>query len=74
MTETENAVDIRGIAESLQVSVATAYRKAHSGEIPGFRVGRSWRFFPSQVREALAKPADPWAYSPQSRAARRRTP
>lgn len=72
MIADEAAVGIVSIAELLDVSVDTAYRKAKLGEIPGFKVGNRWRFFPSQVREFVSKPADPWAYSPQSRAARRR--
>jgi excisionase family DNA binding protein len=72
MSENELAVDIHGIAEELHISTETAYRKARLGEIPGFRVGRLWRFFPSKVHEHLERPVDPWQQSPQSRAARRR--
>lgn len=34
----------REIAEYLRLDVATIYRLAQEGEIPGVKVGRSWRF------------------------------
>jgi len=72
MNEAEKAVDVAAIAELLLVSKGTVYRKATLGEIPGFKIGNRWRFYPSVVKEHQSKPADPWAYSPASRAARRR--
>ena len=68
----ENAVDVVAVAEMLKLSTDTIYRKAKSGDIPGFKIGGRWRFFPSVVRHKLTEERDPWAYSPQSRAARRR--
>lgn len=68
----EQATGIAGIAHMLRVSPDTVYHRARSGELPGFKVGRVWRFFPSEVRQALApKPADPWAMPAASRRARR---
>lgn len=55
----EEAVTVRELAGLLGVHQNTVYAKA-GGEIPGFRVGRSWRFFPSEVRAALAASADPF--------------
>jgi len=77
MNPTEKAVDVAGLAQILEVSAGTIYRKATdqapaADEIPGFRVGRTWRFYPSVVKEHQSKARDPWAYSPASRAARRR--
>lgn len=72
MTEAENAVDVAAMAVILDVSRGTVYRKAKLGDIPGFKIGRNWRFYPSVVKEAQTKPVDPWAYSSASRAARRR--
>lgn len=72
MTAADNAVNVAEIAEFLRISKESAYRKAKSGEIPGFKVGRSWRFFPEAVKAKLSTPVDPWAYSPQSRAKKRR--
>jgi excisionase family DNA binding protein len=63
----EEAVGIPQIARLLRVSTDTVYRKARSGDIPGFKLGGLWRFFPSQVKEHMTKPkADPWAQSARS--------
>lgn len=35
---------IREVAEYLKLNEKTAYRLAAEGEIPGFKVGGSWRF------------------------------
>jgi len=69
----EQAVDVAGMAQILHVSTGTVYRKAVLGEIPGFKIGNRWRFYPSVVKAHQSKVPDPWAYSPASRAARRRT-
>ena len=56
----EDAVTVRELATILGVHEQTVYTKANSNVIPGFRVGRAWRFFPSEVRAALAAGSDPW--------------
>lgn len=69
---TEEAIDVAGCAAMLHVSTDTVYHRARSGDLPAFKVGRVWRFWPSEVRKAVAtKPLDPWAQSPASRRARR---
>lgn len=67
----EAAITVEQLAEMLAVSKDTAYSLIHSGEVPAFKVGRVWRLFPSQVREKLAAPTDPWQRSSHSRARRR---
>lgn len=69
----EKAVDLRGIASVLNVSIDTARRRAQSGAIPSFRVGSLWRFLPSVVIAHLAAPApdDDWAMPANSKNARR---
>ena len=67
----EQAVGIAAIALMLGVSRSTVYVKAAAGDIPGFKVGRVWRFYPSAVNAHLQRPKDPWAMSPASRRARR---
>ena len=67
----ERATDITGIAEILNVSTDTVRRMAVAEKIPGFKVGRLWRFFPAAVIAKLAQPRDPWAQSAQSRSRRR---
>lgn len=52
--------------QELRCSVQQVYRMAREGDIPGTRVGRSWRFKVAEVREALKQaPVDLWA--PRSR-------
>jgi len=71
----EQAVDIKEMARLLGVSASTIYVRARAGEVPPVRVGRLWRFFPSEVRshlERAEREADPWARSARSRSARRR--
>ena len=61
VTEVESAVGVNEIAELLAVHPETVRRYAKTGEIPSFKVGNRFRFFPSEVREHLTRPRDPWA-------------
>lgn len=45
----EVAVSAGELSRLLAVSPATVHALASRGNIPAFRVGRVWRFFPSQV-------------------------
>jgi excisionase family DNA binding protein len=67
----EEAIDIAGLATLLHVSKDTAYALAQTKAVPAFKVGRVWRFFPSQVLAKLAEPVDAWARSSHSKARRR---
>ncbi|GAA2748755.1 helix-turn-helix domain-containing protein [Amnibacterium kyonggiense] len=71
----EHAVDVLGLTEILGVSKDTIYSMARSGEIPSIRLGRLWRFYPTQVREhleaeAAARRSDLWARPSRSKVAR----
>lgn len=68
----ELAVDADSLSQLLEVSRETIYRLARSGDIPSIRVGRVWRFYPSEVKAKLAEPHDPWKQSTRSRSTRRR--
>jgi excisionase family DNA binding protein len=57
----ENTVTVRDIAVLLKKSEDWVYRHARSKDIPGFRVGREWRFFASKVVNHLEQPRDTWA-------------
>lgn len=57
---TESAVTAAEIALQLKCSTDTVYRLAANGGIPGFRVGREWRFYPSVVREHMTSTRDRW--------------
>lgn len=45
----DEVLNIKQLAERLQLSERTIYRLAKTGEIPGFRVGKAWRFPLAQV-------------------------
>jgi excisionase family DNA binding protein len=63
VVEFERAVTVKEMAEILSLTLETVYRKSRSGEIPGVRIGRSWRYYPSVVQAFLNKPKDPWKLS-----------
>lgn len=65
----ETAVNIAAVAEHLGLHPQTVYIHAREGEIPGFRVGRAWRFFLSEV-DAHVKTGG-LVQSPQSRGRKR---
>lgn len=71
--EAEQAATVADIAGMLKTSRDKVYAMANAGEIPAFRVGRSWRFFPSKVTAHLEAPKDRWAQSTRSRG-RKRSP
>lgn len=63
----DEAVTVRDLAAVLKVHPNTVYGKASderpvpAGCIPGFRVGRAWRFDLSEVKAVLMAGSDPWA-------------
>lgn len=42
---------VREVATLLKINEKTAYKLAGRGEIPGFKVGGSWRFEKAQLEE-----------------------
>jgi excisionase family DNA binding protein len=69
--DAEQAVTAEEIAVMLKVTAVTVRRQAQSGDIPGFKVGRVWRFYPSKVREALTPKPASWSQSRRSLARKR---
>lgn len=63
---TEPAVNVAAVAAHLGVHPQTVYSHAQAGTIPGFRVGRAWRFYLSKIDATLSDSSDPWA-APRSR-------
>jgi len=53
----------REAAEYLSVHVRTIYRLAKNGEIPGRKVGGSWRFKKGALDEWLSWREDPFSYN-----------
>lgn len=45
---------IKDVADYLKVNERTIYRIAASGELPGFKVGNSWRFKQSELEQYIA--------------------
>ena len=44
---------IKDVADYLKVNERTIYRLAASGELPGFKVGNSWRFKKSELEQYI---------------------
>ena len=49
----EIPVKLPEMARRLNASPEKVYRMAQRGEIPAFKLGREWRFFPSKVIASL---------------------
>lgn len=69
--ELEQSVTARELAVILRVAPKTICRQARTGDIPGFKVGRVWRFYPSKVQEHLSPKPTSWAQSRRSTARKR---
>lgn len=52
------ALTVAELAEYLGLAKDTIYRKAKAGEIPGVRIGRSWRFPQDVIDEWLREKAE----------------
>ena len=46
---TTDIMTIREVAEYLKIAEKTAYRLAAESELPGFKVGGSWRFQRNEI-------------------------
>jgi len=49
------AMTVQEVAEYLNVDPKTVYRLVNRGELPGFKVGGSWRFQKDDLDEWIAK-------------------
>ena len=45
---------IKDVADYLKVNERTIYRLAASSELPGFKLGNSWRFKQSELEQYIA--------------------
>ncbi len=46
-------ITAKEVAEYLKLSESTIYKLASNGEIPGFRIGDSWRFDMADVLDSI---------------------
>jgi excisionase family DNA binding protein len=49
----EQLMSIREVAEFLQLNQTTVYAWAQQGILPGYKLGRTWRFRPSDIEAWL---------------------
>lgn len=50
----ENILTVRELASYLRLTETTVCNLAASGELPGFKIGKSWRFDRGEVLERIA--------------------
>ena len=52
---TDEILTLKEVAEHLRLAEKTAYRLAAEGELPGFKVGGSWRFTKEDINRRIEK-------------------
>jgi len=52
---TDEILTLKEVAEYLRLAEKTAYRLAAEGELPGFKVGGSWRFTKEDINRWIEK-------------------
>jgi excisionase family DNA binding protein len=57
-TMADEILTIRGVAELLKINEKTAYKLASAGQIPGFKVGGSWRFDRQEIARWIRRKID----------------
>jgi len=53
VSETVNLLTPEEVADRLKVSIFTVRRWIHQGELPAYRIGRSWRIGTSDLNKWL---------------------
>jgi excisionase family DNA binding protein len=48
-----NIVTAKEVGQYLKLTESTIYKLASSGEIPGFRIGKSWRFDMEEIIQSI---------------------
>ncbi len=48
-----NMVTAREVGQYLKICESTVYKLAASGQLPGFRIGNSWRFDLDEIQEMI---------------------
>ena len=50
-----SALTVKEVAELLAVNERTVYRLANTGQLPGFKVGGTWRFLKEDIEAWIAR-------------------
>lgn len=50
----EYILTLKELSEYLRLTPTTVWKYANEGKIPGFRVGRSWRFHKNRIDSLLS--------------------
>jgi excisionase family DNA binding protein len=50
-----NIVTAKEVSEYLKISESTIYKLASTGDLPGFKIGDSWRFDMDDIMEVIKK-------------------
>jgi excisionase family DNA binding protein len=50
----DNILTAREVAAYLRLTETTVCKLAASGELPGFKIGKSWRFAESEIQGRIA--------------------
>ena len=53
--ESSQIMTVEEVAEFLKLSKITIYKLVKKGQLPGFRVGNSWRFRKDKILEIISK-------------------
>jgi excisionase family DNA binding protein len=48
-----NIVTAKEVGQYLKLTESTIYKLASNGEIPGFRIGKSWRFDMEEIIQSI---------------------
>jgi excisionase family DNA binding protein len=68
-------LDLPTLCEVFGISLMTGHRLLRDGALPAYRVGGSWRFDETEVRDALrAQPGERWVQGPRKQSDKTRVP
>ena len=49
----EKLLTAKELSQFLKLSESTIYKLASNGDIPGFKIGDSWRFEPEEIKKLI---------------------
>ena len=59
MQEPDNILTVKELAQYLKLAESTIYKLAQDGEIPGRKIGGTWRFYRDSINEWMGGKASP---------------